>query len=188
MIHGIHANHAAELSDYSTAEFLQEFFESREVFYVVGLAVTNDNLGFTTNYGLDPLWYVLINTLVIPICIDDVVCTQSQTGIQAFTERPCETTVIGVPDHLIHTRFDGDFNRAICTSIIDDERFYYIYLFYFVRYITDGFWQRVFFIEVGICRINFIGGFDLFIATLFWEPHVKLIFQTKLYFTNIGVD
>jgi hypothetical protein len=40
----------------------------------------------------------------------------------------------------------------------------------------------------GICMISFIGGFELFIATLFCEPHVKRIFHAKLYFANIGVD
>ena len=51
--------------------FLQEFFKSREVFYFMSLVVTNDNLGFTINKGLDQLCYILTSILVIPIRIDN---------------------------------------------------------------------------------------------------------------------
>jgi len=48
---------------------------------------------------------------------------------------------------VIDTQFFGDLNRAIATSIVNDECFNYVYPVDFVRKITDRCWQCRFFIE-----------------------------------------
>ena len=74
------------MSYYPAAELLQELLEDGEVFNFIYLPITDHYFSAAINNGFYELWNITTGVLIVPICIDDDICTKIEAGIEAFLE------------------------------------------------------------------------------------------------------
>ena len=88
--------------------------------YRRGLAVTDDHIGPTFENRPDQIWNRLAAVLVVTVCIDNVVSTQTQTGVYSCPERRRKTPVTSKGDAMIYTQLLSHLDGPVGGTVIDD--------------------------------------------------------------------
>jgi len=80
------------------------------------LPVGNDDISLAGPYRLDELWYLFLRILVVAVCIDDNVGSQSRQA-SSPVGMPRPAAIAGVPDDMVHPKL-----RATSTVSSESRR------------------------------------------------------------------
>ena len=79
----------------------------------IGLSVTDHDMSFAFEDGFDQglnIWSII---LIVPVGIDNDVCTQFQARVEAGLKRVTQTPVFRKSHNMVHAQFTGNLRGAI---------------------------------------------------------------------------
>src|ERR1700722_11206355 len=88
---------------------------------LVGLPVSDHNVGFTSQYGPDQIADTIARILVVAIGVDHDVCPHLQRLRDPVVEGPAETHVPGMADNVMDPKLSGDRTGTVPRPVVDDE-------------------------------------------------------------------
>ena len=116
---------------------------------VLGLAVSDDDVGASLKNRREKIGDPLLRVLVVAVGVDDDVGAVGQRIIDAVAEGPREALVFGVPDDVHDAAGAGRSNGAVRRSVVDDEDLQLVNALYRAGNRLENRGKRRFFVETG---------------------------------------